>query len=69
VEDLVDPAVCIKVMAKPGGRASGGRSGPGCTTRRGRLDQAIALATRAIRLGDERPAATPLIVGGFLADG
>jgi hypothetical protein len=29
----------------------------------GRLDQAIGLATRAIHMGDGRPAALPLIVG------
>jgi pyrimidine-nucleoside phosphorylase len=64
VEDPVDPAVGIKVIAKPGDELRAGDAVLELHYRdRGRLDQAIALATRAIQIGDERPAATPLIVG------
>jgi pyrimidine-nucleoside phosphorylase len=64
VEDPVDPAVGIMVMAKPGGELRAGDPVLELHYRdRGRLDQAIALATRAIELDDARPAPTPLIVG------
>jgi pyrimidine-nucleoside phosphorylase len=64
VEDPVDPGVGILVAAKPGEELAEGDPILELHYRdRGRLDQAIALARRAIEMGDERPAARSLIVG------
>ncbi len=58
------PAVGIKVIAKPGDELRAGDPVLELHYRdRGRLDRAIALATRAIQMGDGRPSAAPLIVG------
>jgi pyrimidine-nucleoside phosphorylase len=64
VEDAIDPAVGIKVIAKPGDELRAGDPVLELHYRdRGRLDQAIALAVRAIQVNDGRPAAQPLLVG------
>jgi pyrimidine-nucleoside phosphorylase len=64
VEDHVDPGVGITLMAKPGDELRAGDPVLALHYRdHGRLDQAIGLATRAIHMGDGRPAALPLIVG------
>ena len=64
VEDPVDPAVGIMVVAKPGDEVRAGDPVLELHYRdRGRLDAAVALATRAITIGEGRPAGTPLIVG------
>jgi thymidine phosphorylase len=64
VEDPVDPGVGITVIAKPGDELRPGDPVLELHYRdRGRLDEAIALAARAIHVGDGRPAAAPLIVG------
>ena len=64
VEDAVDPAVGIKVIAAPGDELRAGDPVLALHCRgTARLDAAIALAARAIQLGDERVAALPLIVG------
>jgi pyrimidine-nucleoside phosphorylase len=64
VEDPVDPGVGILVAAKPGEELAEGDPILELHYRdRGRLDQAIALARRAIEMGDERPAPRSLIVG------
>ena len=64
VEDPVDPAVGIMVVAKPGDAV---RAGDGVLEMhyrdRGRLEAAIRLAGRAVTIGDEAPAARPVIVG------
>jgi pyrimidine-nucleoside phosphorylase len=63
VEDSVDPAVGITIIAKPGDELRAGEPVLELHYRdRGRLDQAMALATRAIQMGDQRPVARPLIV-------
>ena len=64
VNDPVDGAVGIMLKAKPGDAL-----GPGAAVLelhyrdRGRLQAALALATRAITIGDTRPPAARLIVG------
>jgi len=64
VEDPVDPGVGILLAAKAGEELAKGDPILELHYRdRGRLDQAIALASRAIEMGDGRPAARPLIVG------
>jgi pyrimidine-nucleoside phosphorylase len=64
VEDPVDPAVGILVNAKPGARVHAGDPLLEIYYRDdARLDRAVALATSAIVIGDEPPAARPLILG------
>ncbi|HZP48219.1 MAG TPA: thymidine phosphorylase [Vicinamibacterales bacterium] len=64
VEDAVDPAVGILVAAKPGDRVRAGDPILELYFRdRARLDSAVALASRAIVIGDAPPPAAPLIVG------
>jgi pyrimidine-nucleoside phosphorylase len=76
VEDAVDPAVGIVVIVKPGDPCHPGDPGdPGDYVQAGdpilelhyrdraRLDRALPLATRAIAVGDARPAPRPLLVG------
>jgi pyrimidine-nucleoside phosphorylase len=64
VDDPVDPAVGIVAVAKPGDEVRVGDAILDLRYRdRGRLDVAVALATRAIEVGDHRPASMPLIVG------
>jgi pyrimidine-nucleoside phosphorylase len=64
VEDPVDPAVGIVAVAKPGDELRAGDPILDLHYRhRGRLDVAIALATRAIAIGDQRPVSLPLILG------
>jgi pyrimidine-nucleoside phosphorylase len=64
VEDPIDPAVGIMAVAKPGDELRAGDAVLDLHYRdRGRLDVAVALATRAIEIGDQRPAPVPLIVG------
>ena len=64
VDDPVDPAVGIVVVAKPGDEVRVGDPVLDLHYRdRGRLDVAVALATRAIGIGDHPPAPMPLIVG------
>jgi pyrimidine-nucleoside phosphorylase len=64
VEDPVDPAVGILAVAKPGEELRAGDAILDLHYRdRDRLDAAVALATRAIGIGDQRPPAMPLVVG------
>jgi pyrimidine-nucleoside phosphorylase len=64
VDDPVDPAVGLLVDAKPGDAVHAGDPLLEIHYRdRARLDRALALAARAITVGDTRPAPTPLIVG------
>jgi len=64
VEDPVDPAVGILVAAKPGEKVNAGDPVLELHYRdRARLETAIALATRAIVIGDQPPAARRLVVG------
>jgi pyrimidine-nucleoside phosphorylase len=64
VDDPVDPAVGIVAVAKPGDELRTGDAVLDLHYRdRGRLDVAVALATRAIEIRDQRPASMPLIVG------
>ena len=64
VEDPVDPAVGILVRAKPGDQVRAGDAVLELHYRdRARLDTAMRLAAGAVSVGDERPAARPLIVG------
>ncbi|MEP7307287.1 MAG: thymidine phosphorylase [Acidobacteriota bacterium] len=64
VEDPVDPAVGITVIAKPGDELRTGDPVMALHYRESRrLEVAIALATEAIQMGDQRPAALPLLVG------
>jgi pyrimidine-nucleoside phosphorylase len=64
VEDPVDPAVGIMVLAKPG---EGVRAGDPILELhyrdRGRLETATRLTSQAIAVSDQRPPAAPLIVG------
>jgi thymidine phosphorylase len=64
VEDPVDPAVGIMVLAKPG---DGVRAGDPILELhyrdRGRLETATRLTSQAIAVSDQRPPAAPLIVG------
>ena len=64
VEDAVDAAVGIMVVAKPGDAVREGAPVLELHYRdRARLDAAIRLTSQAITIGDERPAPRPLIVG------
>jgi len=64
VEDPVDPAVGILVAAKPGEKVNAGDTVLELHYRdRARLETAVALATRAIVIGDQPPAARRLVVG------
>jgi pyrimidine-nucleoside phosphorylase len=64
VEDPVDPAVGIMVIAKPGDEVRAGDPVLQMHFRdRARLEIAVALAREAITIGDERPAPVRLIVG------
>jgi pyrimidine-nucleoside phosphorylase len=64
VEDPVDPAVGILVNAKPGTRVHAGDPLLEILYRDDmRLERAVALVTSAIVIGDEPPAARPLILG------
>ncbi len=64
VEDPVDFAVGIMIEAKPGDGVRAGDAVLELHYRdRTRLDTALALATRAVTIGDERPPAARLIVG------
>jgi pyrimidine-nucleoside phosphorylase len=63
VDDAVDPAVGIVVLAKPGHEVRHGEPILEIHYRnRTKLDAALALAERAIRIGAVRPPAAPLIV-------
>jgi pyrimidine-nucleoside phosphorylase len=64
VEDPVDFAVGIMIKAKPGDEVRAGDAVLELHYRdRARLETALALATRAVTIGDERPPAARLIVG------
>jgi thymidine phosphorylase len=64
VEDPVDHAVGILVAAKPGEKVNAGDAVLELHYRdRARLETAIALAARAIGIGDQPPAARRLVVG------
>jgi thymidine phosphorylase len=64
VQDPVDPAVGIMVLAKPGDELRAGEAILELHYRdRGRLETAEALAARAVVVGDARPSAEHLIVG------
>ena len=64
VEDPVDPAVGIMVVAKPGDAVRAGAPVLELHYRdRGRLEAAIRLTGQAITIGDEPPAPRRLIVG------
>jgi pyrimidine-nucleoside phosphorylase len=63
VEDAVDPAVGILVRVKPGAVVRAGDAILEIHYRdTARLERALALTARAIRIGESCPAATPLIV-------
>jgi pyrimidine-nucleoside phosphorylase len=64
VDDPVDPAVGIMVVAKPGDAVRAGDAVVEMHYRDpARLDAAIRLASQAIAIGDEAPPPRPLIVG------
>jgi pyrimidine-nucleoside phosphorylase len=64
VEDPVDFAVGIMIKVKPGDEVRAGDPVLELHYRnRARLDTALALATRAVTIGDERPPVARLIVG------
>jgi len=64
VEDPVDFAVGIMIKAKPGDAVKAGDAVLELHYRdRARLEAAMALAARAVAIGDERPPAARLIVG------
>jgi pyrimidine-nucleoside phosphorylase len=64
VEDTVDPAVGIMVIAKPGDEVSDGDAIVELHYRdEARLSAAVQLVTQAIAIGDERPVQRRLIVG------
>jgi thymidine phosphorylase len=64
VDDAVDPAVGIMVVAKPGDAVRAGAPVLALHFRdRDRLDAAIRLTGRAIAIGDEPPAPGRLILG------
>jgi pyrimidine-nucleoside phosphorylase len=64
VEDPVDFAVGITIHAKPGDEVRAGDAVLELHYRdRARLEAAVALAARAVTIGDERPPAARLIVG------
>jgi pyrimidine-nucleoside phosphorylase len=63
VEDLIDPGVGIMVMAKPGEALRAGDPILELHYREGdRLDRAVALASRAIEMGEQPAAGQSLIV-------
>jgi pyrimidine-nucleoside phosphorylase len=67
VEDPVDPAVGIIVKVKPGDEVRAGDPVLELHYRkRPKLEAALALASRAVNIGDERPAARHLIVAEVL---
>jgi pyrimidine-nucleoside phosphorylase len=64
VEDAVDHSVGIMVLAKPGDRVSAGEPVLELRYRDvGKRDHALALAERAVVVGESRPAPRPVIVG------
>src|SRR5262249_9719903 len=64
VEDPVDPAVGIVVLAQPGDRVRAGDPGRAVHTRgAARLAGAVPLAGRAITIGDTPPSLRASIVG------
>ena len=64
VEDPVDHAVGIMVMAKPGDQLSIGDAVLELHYRdAAKRDRALELANRAFTIGDQRPAARAVIVG------
>jgi pyrimidine-nucleoside phosphorylase len=64
VEDAVDPAVGIVLLTKPGARVHAGDGVFELHYREpAKLDAALALAGRAITIGDEAPAGRAIIVG------
>ena len=64
VEDPVDPAVGIMIVAQPGDQVRAGDPVLEVHYRdRARLETALSLAGRAITIGDERPAPRRLVVG------
>jgi pyrimidine-nucleoside phosphorylase len=64
VDDAVDPAVGILVKAKPGTRVSSGDPVLELHYRdAAKLEAALTLARRAIRIGDEAPVARAMIAG------
>jgi pyrimidine-nucleoside phosphorylase len=67
VDDAVDPAVGIMVLAKPGDRVAAGDPVLELHFRDGaKRDQAAALAARAIEIGDDAPAVRPALLGEVL---
>jgi pyrimidine-nucleoside phosphorylase len=67
VEDPVDPAVGIMVMAKPGDRLSASDAVLELHYRdASRRDAALALLRRAFSVGERRPDARPVLVGEVL---
>jgi thymidine phosphorylase len=64
VEDAVDPAVGVVLLARPGDRVTSGDPLLVLHYREAaRLDAALPLAAAAIEIGDAPPAAGPLVVG------
>ncbi|PWT83931.1 MAG: thymidine phosphorylase [Blastocatellia bacterium] len=64
LEDPIDPAVGILVVAKPGDELRAGDPVLELHHRAGdRLEEAVALAARSIEIADTPPAVSPLIVG------
>jgi pyrimidine-nucleoside phosphorylase len=64
VDDAVDPAVGLVIRAKPGARLSAGDPVLEVHYReQAKLDAALALARRAITIGDEPPVLRAIIVG------
>jgi pyrimidine-nucleoside phosphorylase len=64
VEDAVDPAVGIMLMAKPGIEVKAGDPVFEVHFReQAKLDAALALASRAVTIGDEAPVPRAIIVG------
>ncbi len=64
VEDAVDPAVGIIIIAKPGAQVSAGEAILELHYReQAKLDAALTLISRAITIGDEPPVLRAIIVG------
>jgi pyrimidine-nucleoside phosphorylase len=64
VDEAIDPAVGIVVLAAPGDQVRAGDAVLELHCRsRGRVDEAVALASRALSIADAPPAARPLIRG------
>ncbi|MGC4083102.1 MAG: hypothetical protein QM736_13580 [Vicinamibacterales bacterium] len=64
VEDAVNPAVGIVIVAKPGTQVSAGDAVFEVHYReQAKLDAALVLARRAITIGDEPPVLRAIIVG------